>query len=302
MERFWISLVCIFFQISVNSQDPIETIPFKLAHNLIFIEVQINNFEKPLNFLFDTGAGITVIETNIAAQLSLKINGESKISTSGKSLISEESTANTVRIGKKVTLENINLILMDLNHLSTYLNTTIDGVIGYDLLHKFVTETNIDRQVFRFYEPNTFAYKGNSEPIKLTTLESNLFGILINVTPKHGHDQITLNFEIDTGAQNYLTFHNMTVKKHNLINKNKKQKFKKGFGADPTITTNIRSKVKTVSFGGKKWRNIPVMLEVDPINIRKNSLADGLIGQRLLLDFNIIYDLKKKLVYFEKTK
>uniref|UniRef100_UPI00404A19D2 retropepsin-like aspartic protease n=1 Tax=Gelidibacter sp. TaxID=2018083 RepID=UPI00404A19D2 len=302
MTKNLIILFLIFASFRGTSQDLIESVPMQFIENYIFIEVTVNDNEKPLNFLFDTGAGITVVDTNIAKQLSLDINKESKISTSGKSLLSKESTSNSVKIGKNINLDSINLILMDLSHLSKYLNTNVDGVIGYDLLNKFILETHIDNKVFRFYEFDTFIYKGNSKPIELTTLESNLFGILINVIPNNRREPILLNFEIDTGADNYLSFHNKIVDKYQLVDVNKKQKLRKGFGADSTITTNISSKVKFVEFGGEKWKNISVMFEVDPINKRENSLADGLIGQRLLLDFNIIYNLKKRLVYLEKRK
>ncbi|NER10415.1 retropepsin-like aspartic protease [Muriicola jejuensis] len=302
MTKYSIVFLSIFASFQVTSQNIIESVPIHLVENLIFLEVTINDNENPLNFLFDSGAGITVVETKVAKQLALNINAESKIATSGKTLLSKESTSNILKIGRKIKLNNIDLILMDLNHLSEYLNTNVDGVIGYDLLKKFITETNIDRGEIIFYDPLSYTYKGNSDPVKLTTLESNLFGIMVDVIPRNRDEQISLNFEIDTGADNFLSFHNKTVKEHQLINGNKKQHFKKGFGADSTITSNISSKVKSVSFGGNKWRNVPVMFEVDPINKRDNSLADGLIGQRLLLDFNIIYNLDKRVVYFEKRK
>ena len=302
MLRAWVFLLILFCRIPVHSQEPIETIPFELVHNLIFIEVRINDAEKPLNFLFDTGAGVTVIDSKISEQLSLPIMGNAKINTSGKSLLSKESTANSLTIGKKILLDSVNLILMDLTHISRYLNTTVDGVIGFDLLNTFITETNIDREEVRFYDPKTFIYKGDGVPLELTTLESNLFGIVINAVPKNRREPIELNFQIDTGADNYLTFHTKTIEEHQLLDTNKKPTFREGFGADATITNNIRSKVNTVSFGGEKWKYIPVMFEVDPINKRENSLAEGLIGQRLLLDFNIIYHLDERIVYFEKRK
>jgi predicted aspartyl protease len=299
MTKNTILLLFILASIQVTSQNILESIPIRFVENYIFIELKINDSEKPLNFLFDTGAGITVIDTQIAEQLSLDIDGESLIHTSGKSLLSKESASNTIKIGKSVVLEDSNLILLDLSHLSDYLNTNVDGVIGYDLLNEYVIETNIDRKEIRMYDFNTFSYQGKSEPIILTRLESNLFGIMINVIPRNGKVPVELNFQIDTGADNYLSFHKKTVQQFNLVDSTKNHSSRKGFGADSTISSNIRSKVKLVSFGGKRWKNIPVMFEVDPLNKRDNSLADGLIGQRLLLDFNIIYDLEKRLIYLE---
>lgn len=300
MLRFWISILFLSFQISGNCQEPIEKVPFELAHNLIFIEVQINDSDKPLKFLFDTGAGVTVINTEISEKLSLNITDKSKINTSGKSLVSNESTPNRLKIGKKLILDNITLVIMDISHISNYFRFNVDGVIGYDLLKKVITETNIDEQKITFYETENFIYQGNAKATKLKTLESNLFGIEIEILPKKNKDSVKMNFQIDTGADNYLTFHNTSVQENKLINPKKRLKWRNGFGADSTLTKNIKSKINSVNFGGKKWKYIPVILEVDPINKRENTLADGLIGQSLLLDFNITYNLKEKLVYFEK--
>jgi hypothetical protein len=121
---------------------------------------------------------------------------------------------------------------MDLSHLSKYLKTNVDGIIGYDLLEKFITETNIDKKEIRFYSPIDYAHKGNHRALELTPLESNLFGILIETLPKNKTESTVLNFQIDTGADNYLTFHNKTVKEYQLINPKKRLKTIKGFGAD----------------------------------------------------------------------
>jgi predicted aspartyl protease len=302
MTKYLLTPIFLFLCIEVYGQNLIEVVPIKFVDNYIFVEITINNKSRPLNFWFDTGAGITVIDTDVAKQLSIDVTGESKINTSGKSLVSKESALNELKIGEKLNLENITLVLMDLSHLSKYLNTNVDGVIGYDLLEKFITETNIDDKKIRFYSPIDYVFKGNAKTIELTTLESNLFGILIETVPKNQSESTTLNLQIDTGADNYLTFHNKIVKEHQLINSKKRQKTIKGFGADSSIVTNVRGKVSQIGFGDKKWRNVPVTFEVDPINSRENSLADGLLGQRLLLDFNITYNLKERLVYFEKRK
>lgn len=302
MANFLLIPIFLLFCIKGFAQNLIEAVPIKFVDNYIFVEITVNNQNKPFNFWFDTGAGITVINTDVAKQLSIDITGESKINTSGKSLVSKESKLNELKIGERLILENITLVLMDLSHLTKYLNTNVDGVIGYDLLEKFITETNIDDKEIRFYSPIDYVFEGNAKTLELTTLESNLFGILINTIPKNQTENITLNLQIDTGADNYLTFHNKIVKEYQLINSKKRQKTIKGFGADSTIATNVRSKVSEIDFGDKKWKNIPVTFEVDPINKRENSLADGLIGQRLLLDFNITYNLTERLVYLEKRK
>ncbi len=291
-------ITCSFFQ--VCAQSAVEKTPISLVDNFIFISVSVNEHEEPLNFLFDTGAGITVIHSKMAEQLNLKVTAESKIGTSGKTVLSKESSGNSIRVGESLILDSVSLIFMDLSHISAFIKTDVDGVIGYDLLKNSIIETNLDKHEMRFYDPADF--NPASKPERLVALESNHIGLPINVTPKRGGEDVPLVFQIDTGADNYLTFHNSTVIQHNLLDSDKKYKSRQGFGADSTITTNLRSKVYGVTLVNSQWKNVPVIYEVDPINHRTNTLADGLIGQQILNDFNITYHLQEGLVYFEKRK
>ena len=300
MSRFQIAFFLSIVFNSLYSQELIETVPFELQHDLMFIKVTINDSDKPLNFLLDTGAGVTVIDSKPSQELALRITDTAKINTSGKPIISKESKPNTLKIGQKLILENISLIVMDLSHISNYFKQKVDGVIGYDLLHKVITETNMDRQEVLFFHPEHFEYQGTGIPVTIIPLESNLFGISVEVQPDRRNESQTMNLQIDTGADNTLTFHNDVVEELQLIPTTKKLKWRQGFGADSTLTKNLKSKVYLVNFGHKQWKNIAVMLEVNPINSRRNSLANGLIGMGLLKDFNITYDLYRQLIYLEK--
>ena len=295
-------LLCCVATLRVATQPALETIPLTRVDHFLFVDIRVNEHTEPLHFLFDTGAGVTVVHTAVAEKLQLTISGESSISTAGKSVVSQESAHNTLHLGQALRLDSIELILMDLTHLRTYFDYPIDGVIGYDLLARYVTETRIDAQEMRLYAPADYTYTGPATGLELTTLESNLFGILIDVTPDKRSEPIVLNCEIDTGAGNYLTLHPATVSAHELIDARKRHKKISGFGAEATVTTNLERKIAEVHFGGQRWKKVPTTLEVDPVNHRRNSLADGLIGQRLLLDFNIVYDLPRRRMYLEVRK
>lgn len=47
--------------------------PFEYREGLLWIEVNIPQAEKPLNFLVDTGAGVSVINLNTARRIGLKL-------------------------------------------------------------------------------------------------------------------------------------------------------------------------------------------------------------------------------------
>lgn len=282
------------------AQIPVDIVPFDIVNHLIFINLQVNENKDTLHFLFDTGAGVTVIDSEVAGKLSLIRTGEARVGTSGKTLLSQESSSNRILIGNDVALDSTTLILMDLSHITQLFKYQVDGVIGLDLLDKYVTETNIDDREMKFYLPDSFSYQGDATASKLTNLESNLFGLIVKVQPRKNSTVTTMNLKIDTGASNWLTLHNRTVEIFDLLSSWKNHKYEQGFGADVTVTNNIKSKTRSLAFGDKKWRNIPTILEVDPLHRQSKTVAHGLLGQRLLLDFNITYDITRGLVYFEK--
>ena len=298
MKIFILIISLLLTSLSVFTQELIDKVPIQLVEKLIFIEVFVNDSKQPMNFMFDSGAGITVIDTKTSKELGLTTSQTSKIATSGKTIEAKESTSNILKLSENLKVEDCSLFIMDLSHISEYLKFNIDGIIGFDLLDQNIVETNIDAMEMRFFKKDN--YVGHINQLNLIDLESNNFGLPIEIRPKGTKKAIKLIVKIDTGAMNYLTLHNNLVSKNNLINKNKKYKIRKGFGADSTMTSNLKSKISLAKFASKEWKNIPVVLEIDSLNQNSKRMADGLIGQDMLLEFNITYHLDDKIIYLEE--
>ena len=302
MKKAAFHTLLFLISISAFSQELIDKIPIQIIDNLIFIQLHVNNNKEPLNFMFDSGAGITVIDHKISNELNLDISGTSKIGTSGKTIETKESLSNELTFSEKFKVADISLIIMDLSHISEYLKVNVDGIIGFDLLKSAIVETNIDEMELLLFKNVNYTYSGNANPLKLIELESNHFGLPVEIKSKGGEKIIPLVVKIDTGAANYLTFHNEAVEKHELIDQKKKYKIRQGFGADSTLSSNLKGRISSAKFASKEWKNIPVIFEVDPLNQNSKRKADGLIGQEMLLAFNITYNLNAKVVYLEKRK
>lgn len=302
MRKLILTVSLFLTSISIFSQELIDRIPIQVVDNLLFFKLHINNSKEPLNFMFDSGAGVTVIDTKVSKKLKLDISGTARIETSGKTLEAKESLSNELILSRNFKVDDVSLLLMDLSHISELLKVNVDGIIGFDLLKSTILETNIDLMEILLFKVANYKYDGNANALKLIELESNHFGLPVEIALKGSKKIITFIVKIDTGAANYLTFHNDAVKKHNLINQKKKYKIRKGFGADSTITSNLKGKISSAKFATVEWKNIPVIFEVDPLNQNSKKKADGLIGQEMLLDFNITYDLSAKTIYLEKRK
>lgn len=295
-------LLCLFplLQLSGKCQKPAEAIPIQYIEGLMFIELSLNNHAEPLFFMFDTGAAITVLDTEVSKKVNLKITEEAKIGTAGKTVRSGISVGNRIHLGRQLVLDSVEIAVLGLSHLSNYFRTQIDGIIGTDILFNFVTETNNDAGELRLYPFNTWKPGKSTTAYDIIGLEAGHFGILVEVVTKRNATPVSMVVKIDTGADNALTFHNTAVTRYHLPESvSKRIKNKQGFGVDSTLTHNLSSKLYSVTFNRKQWRRVPVVFEVDPLNRTTERQADGLIGQALLLDFNTTYDLQEGKVYFE---
>lgn len=298
MFRLVIILITVLYSQQVYSQKAIESVPIDLVGNLIFVDVFINELNEPLHFLFDTGAGITVIDSSISSKVKLNISDTISIGTAGKTIKSELSRLNRVRLGKVLILDEVSIAVLNLSHLSKYLKTKVDGIIGNELLQNLVTETNIDALKMSFYRFENYKYEGNGTRHELIGLESGHLGVPFEIVVEEKSSPIKMIFKIDTAADNYLTFHNETVLAYNLLDKIGRLKSKQGFGADATVSRNLSGKISKAKFCGKIFKKMPVVFEVDSLNSISKRLANGLVGQSVLINFNITYNLNEGLAYF----
>jgi hypothetical protein len=216
--------------------------------------------------------------------------------------MAQYSFPNRIQIGD-LSLDSISLEIIDIGHISAYFGFPIHGIIGADLLQNYVVETDILHRKILFYDQDSFRYMGAGVKMETIDLGSGLFAVPLSFIPKGRKESITLPLKFDTACGDHLIFHNYTVREHQLSTR-KKYKIVQGFGADSTLTKNLRAKLSSVSFADQYWRNVPVVFEVDPNHAQEKgkNMAAGLLGQRILLEFNITYDLSNTSVYLQHIK
>ncbi len=285
-----------------GAQAPLAELPMTMRGKLLFIDVYLNDDPTPLHVLFDSGAGVTVVDSKVARERGLVLSGALSIGTSGKRVQADRSPGNTIRLGERYMLDSVELYLMDLAHLSAHYKTPIDAILGTDLLSRAVVCTDLDAMRMRIHDPRTYVHAGSAAALTATELDSGTYGFPMQVVPDGRKDTIEVLVKIDTGADNHLTFYNHAVAAHGLMREGKRYRSVRGFGAEPTMTHNRRGRLVAATVGGHTWRKVPVVYQVDPVNALSKHACDGLIGQQLLNDFTITYDLPAGKVYLEPRK
>lgn len=295
-------IIAAFICLAASAQESLVELPMTMRGRLLFIEVYLNDDPLPLNVLFDSGAGVTVVDDEVALERGLELTDSHTIGTSGRPVQAARSPNNSLRLGERVVLDSVDLFLMDLGHLSAHYKIRIDAILGTDLLSRNVVCTDLDAMRMRVYDPKTYVHHGSTEGITATELDSGTYGFPIHVVPDGRKDPVVLMVKLDTGADNHLTFYNHAVVAHRLMRPGKWYRGASGFGAEPTITHNRHGRLASASVQGRTWRKVPVVYQVDAVNAASRHACDGLIGQGLLNEFNITYHFQAGLVYLEPRR
>jgi hypothetical protein len=105
-------------------------------------------------FIFDTGAGGTVIDSALAEKLNLEKSGEQALASVLGMQNAKVYTAPSLSIGP-ATLIRPKLIGMDLEPFHETMGVRVEGIIGFDLLSQVVCEIELASNTIRvFHEAN----------------------------------------------------------------------------------------------------------------------------------------------------
>jgi predicted aspartyl protease len=109
-----------------------DEIPFKLVQGFgIVVRGEISS-ESNLNFLFDTGAVPSVLSERVASRIGVA-GPKGSFALLDKNLTAEYVTVNGVRMGW-VRTNDLPMVVLDLEGLSSVLGIRIDAIVGLDVL------------------------------------------------------------------------------------------------------------------------------------------------------------------------
>jgi len=198
---------------STRNEGLLASIPFQLYGNVIVTEISVDE-SVPLNFIFDTGAGGTVINTSTAA--SLGIVGDETVSREGATGMAEivQSTDHIVYV-EDVSFQDVTLGIAELGHIEKRIGTPLDGVIGWLILSQYAVRIDYDTMLIEIYDNNKFEYDFGDSGY---TLEVQGTTIFTNVTTafKSGNT-FTGKVLVDTGAGNTFYFNTPFIEENNLL-------------------------------------------------------------------------------------
>src|SRR5467141_4188900 len=113
-------------------------IKFRLAGGaqpLILLPVHVND-RGPFDFILDTGAGTSLLASDLAKQLEVKTIGSKEGQSAGGKVSVSLAKVDSISVGE-TKLDNVDVGIVDLAQIGKTIGAKIDGDLGYNFLRNY---------------------------------------------------------------------------------------------------------------------------------------------------------------------
>lgn len=292
-----LSSLTILKAVVIAKSQPLAIVPFEMQYQHIFFQLTIKN-SRPLNFIFDTGASMMVINPETAKELNLTAHGTLTAQGVG-GLVSAPRYLNIPLKLKGVHIRT-SAIGFSVKHLERRIGRTIDGIIGADYLSRFAIEINHDQSELRFFSFDDFSYTGKGQKIKLN-MSGRIPTCRLTVQLPDGK-KLSENFLIDTGAGHCLDFTTYFTQEYHLSAKFAKKYRIYTSGASTNKTYLEVARLPKLMLGKYTFENFPISLSSAKGGVLGNYQNGGILGNVILKKFNITLNYQTQRSYWEPNK
>jgi predicted aspartyl protease len=267
---------------SLNS----SRVKFRLAGGaqpLILLPVHVND-RGPFDFILDTGAGTSLLSTDLAKQLDVKILGSKEGQSAGGKVSVSLAKVDSLAVGES-RLGGVDAGVVDLGYLAKTIGAKIDGDLGYNFLRHFRVTIHYRDSEIRLEDPKrieSLARGAQTEvPIRLAAPAKPL--ILVDV---HLNGAGPFQFAIDTGTST-------TAISPKLARQLKVAASPVGPGTTGGAPVDFSAgSLQSFQLGGAKIDNMAVIV-ADFFEMLSSAVGvelDGIVGYNFLRNYKVVID------------
>jgi hypothetical protein len=261
---------------------------------LIWVRASING-ALLADFIVDSGASITVIDSAYAATIGLQALGQGE--TQGAGAVGHASLASlrAIRIdsgdGGGVELTNRTVAVLPISaSLAPTLWHEFAGVLGYDALREFAVEVDYDQRTLTFNDPAAFHYSGSGSKLPFT-LAGGVPVIAMKLDDRYQGD-----FRVDLGNAGATVLQGAFAAKQGIQPSNAVTAAGMGFGGRYPVQI---FRMKSMELGPLRWKDPIVSVSQANAGVLANEDFAGLIGNQVLERFKCTFDYPHRVLYLE---
>jgi len=274
------------------------TVPIDLAANaLVFAEVTVAG--KPLRFIVDSGAEVTVINASRLEALGLKPTGKFATGAGGGDV--ELSYVTGVTFGLPgATLANQIVAAVPLDQLEPMLGQKIDGILGYEFLSRFVVEIDWKHRAMKLYDRTSYKHAGTGARIPIALTGSTPQAEAEITVP--ARPPIKGTFTIDTGCVCSVQMSAPFVDANKLLDAVPEARVA-GIGAGAGgMTHDLTAEIPKLALGSIVIDKPRAEFSRDTVGAGADPESAGLIGSNVFRDFVLVLDYRHKQMWLDPLR
>lgn len=253
------------------------------AQPLLIVPVRVNR-EGPFEFILDTGAGTSLLSTELARSLHIESTESKQAHTAGGEIRALLATADSFGVGE-IERRDIDVAIVDLSPIARAVGAKLDGDLGYNFLKHFRLTIDFRASELTLEDPiriERFAASGATEvPMRLAQPSKPL--ILIDAFV---NGRGPFQFAIDTGTSTTALSAELARELHlqtALIG--------------PVTTGGVpltlsASRVGSLRVGKSEAREVDVIVGdfLTMLSEAAGAKLDGIIGYNFLRNYRVVID------------
>lgn len=252
-----------------RSPASLEVIRAKTGH--LLVRPRIDGEEMGW-FIFDSGAGITVIDSAASGRLGLPEFGSIEARGGIGSVQTGFCSPQSVALGG-LTLRDPILLSLDLAPIAAAMGEEIEGVIGFDILQRSVAVVDMERAAISLHDPKSFDDTG------VVWQEMMLYGRRPHLTGRfEDHEGV---FTLDTGAGGLsVQFYAPAVARLGLLD---------GREVTETMTGGVggfrkasAGSIAEFSIAGREFADLPAIFGLEAGGASSDEFVVGLVGGKVM--------------------
>jgi hypothetical protein len=292
-QVFFLLLLLVSQALFAQESIPVASIPFEFRNDQIVVKLRINDSDRVLNMLFDTGADGVGMKKEVADAIGLKESRRQKAEVVGATTEIVISSGNTLRFDT-LQIKNQNIGIFP-NY-----RDDLDGLFGANFLRNFITYIDFDNSVINLYRfgPITYPEGGSKIPLDYAT---GLPGIEAKVKLNNGKE-VLAHLHFDTGANYPMIFFGPGVKRYDL-EKDFKVQFRSTTVSLGHSTPTLNGIFEWLKLGNFKIPRFTGTLQTfEPQMENWGKGIDGSLGIDIISKFNCFINLPAKEFYMIPNK
>jgi len=283
---------------STRNEGLLAEIPFQLYGNVVVVELSIDE-STSLNFIFDTGAGGTIINESTAASLGI-VGNETVSRQGGTGMASVELSTDHIVHAEDISFQDVTLGIAELDHIEKRLGMQIDGVIGWLILSQYAVRVNYDTMRIEIYDNERFEYDlgMGSYPIEVqgTVIFTN-----VTVAFKSGNT-FTGKVVVDTGAGNPFYFNTPFTEENDLLAEMDTYYERETQSLSTESSHVYTTMLADLNISEYEFSTVPANIAIAEAGALSWSGPMGILGNGVLKRFNVFIDLQQKMMSLEPNR